>query len=608
MANSFDFELKADDQVSAAIQRIDDAVKNLNPLLSKTTDGLKLGGSESIGQLDDLGGRLDMMARHAKDGVQFIGDLVPPLKMVGGLTLGLGGAATAIHVIKNNLTEFANTGYRIDTVSKNVSMTTDAFQELTGAMIENGSTREAAESAIIDTFDKATDAAYGFNAAFLSVLNSKNIGVSKTKEGLADVGKLLVDINRVMQTMSPGEQALFIKKLGLSPELLSYLRNTTSEIQRLKDQARRDGLIFSGSDIPNALAFKEQLNQINAAYDGMLMKGQAWLGQSETLMASVDQLKQIVTHGMDSATIGSILTFNHGGSQADLLRKASGDEKFKDTLSLKEKLDLKFSYASEDLIKKLNAYYQPVWAAERLYNDLERAKVPAPVNVANSLDQALGNTPEQVRLSQLEEQNNLPQGLLDKVWSTESGRGKKMISPKGAEGHFQFMPPTGRAYGLKTREDRMDFNKSSEAAARFLADLLKMFDGDVTKAVAAYNWGPKRVKNLGLEYAPAETRNYLQQIMPGLPLFQPQGDNNTGNNGAQDVGYGKPEDSIFSREQNINVIDNDLQYQRLASAIANAMQDNKTQIELTLIDSKTGERKTIVGSGGGRVAGTIDFQ
>lgn len=610
MANSFDFELNANEQVSAAIQQIDEALKKLNPMLEKTTDGLKLGGSESLDNLDDLGSRLDRMARHAKDGVQFIGDLVPPLKMVGGLTLGLGGAATALHIIKNNLTEFANTGYRIDTVAKNVSMTTTAFQELTGAMIENGSTREAAENALVDTFDKATEAAYGFNPTFLSVLNSKGIGISKTKEGLADVGKLLVDINRVMQELPPGEQALFIKKLGLSPELLSYLRNTTTEIQRLKDQAARDGLIFSENDIQQALAFKEQLNQINAAYDGMLMKGQAWLGQSETLMASVDQLKQIATHGMDSATVGSILTFNHGGSQADLMRQASGDEKFKDTLSWKEKLDLKLSYASEDLIKKLNAYYNPVWNAKRLSKDVEQISAPQLENVINPLDQAMGNTPEQKRLSQLESQHNLPSGLLDKLWSAESSRGKNLLSNKGAEGPFQFMPATGRDYGLNNRADRMDFTKSSEAAARYLADLLKMFDGDVRKAVAAYNWGPGRVNELGIEHAPAETRDYLQKIMPGLPLFQPQGGlNDSGNNdynASQPVnGYS----SIFS-EQTVTASELGEKGQELVSAISTlnqTLQENKMQIELTLVDSKTGERKTIAGTGGGRVSGTLEF-
>ena len=59
----------------------------------------------------------------------------------------------------------------------------------------------------------------------------------------------------------------------------------------------------------------------------------ARLGQSETLAASVDQIKQVVTNGLDSTAIGSILTFNSGGKQADVLRQAQGDEKFKDTLS-----------------------------------------------------------------------------------------------------------------------------------------------------------------------------------------------------------------------------------------------------------------------------------
>ncbi|QJW57021.1 hypothetical protein HL670_03918 [Serratia plymuthica] len=44
MANSFDFELKANDEASAAILRIEEVVKNLNPLLDKTRDALALGG------------------------------------------------------------------------------------------------------------------------------------------------------------------------------------------------------------------------------------------------------------------------------------------------------------------------------------------------------------------------------------------------------------------------------------------------------------------------------------------------------------------------------------------------------------------------------------
>ncbi|BBI92817.1 hypothetical protein [Serratia symbiotica] len=359
MANSFDFELTASDQASASIQRIEEVVKNLNPLLNKTREGLALGGQESRDKLDSLGSQFNVLARHARSGVQFMGDLVPPLKMVGGLTLGLGGAAAAVNIVRNNLTEFANAGYRIDTVARNVSMTAGAFQELTGAMIENGTTRESAESSIVGIFDKANDAAHARNDYFLALLKEKKIGISETKEGLADVTKLINDLNRVINTMSSGEQALFIQNLGLSPELLSYLRNTTSEVQRLKDLARRDGLIFSDKDLQNALAFKQQMNQISAAFDGMQMKVQAWLGQSEFLAASVDQIKQVVTHGLDNVTLGSILTFNSGGKQADLLRQAQGDDQFKDTLTWKEKLDLNLGYASEAILKKLKIYYNP---------------------------------------------------------------------------------------------------------------------------------------------------------------------------------------------------------------------------------------------------------
>lgn len=48
----------------------------------------------------------------------------------------------------------------------------------------------------------------------------------------------------------------------------------------------------------------------------------------------------------------------------------------------------------------------------------------------------------------LEQRHGLPAGLLDAVWATESSRGKHMLSPAGAQGHFQFMPATAKRYGL----------------------------------------------------------------------------------------------------------------------------------------------------------------
>jgi membrane-bound lytic murein transglycosylase D len=67
-----------------------------------------------------------------------------------------------------------------------------------------------------------------------------------------------------------------------------------------------------------------------------------------------------------------------------------------------------------------------------------------------------------------------------------------------AVGVWQFIPSTGRLYGLDQdwwHEDRRHILNSTRAAARYLKDLGKMFNGDWMLAVAAYNAGPGRIQN-----------------------------------------------------------------------------------------------------------------
>ena len=61
MSNSFDFELVASDQVSEAIDRINEAVRDLEPKLDKTKEGLKLVGQETADGLSGIISRLENM-------------------------------------------------------------------------------------------------------------------------------------------------------------------------------------------------------------------------------------------------------------------------------------------------------------------------------------------------------------------------------------------------------------------------------------------------------------------------------------------------------------------------------------------------------------------
>jgi transglycosylase-like protein with SLT domain len=65
----------------------------------------------------------------------------------------------------------------------------------------------------------------------------------------------------------------------------------------------------------------------------------------------------------------------------------------------------------------------------------------------------------------------------------------------GAIGMFQFLPKTGEKYGL-TEADLLDVQKSADAAARYIADAMKQFEGDPMKealAILSYNRGINNV-------------------------------------------------------------------------------------------------------------------
>jgi membrane-bound lytic murein transglycosylase D len=109
----------------------------------------------------------------------------------------------------------------------------------------------------------------------------------------------------------------------------------------------------------------------------------------------------------------------------------------------------------------------------------------------------------------------------------ESGLNPKAVSRARAVGLWQFMSATGRHYGLQHDwyiDDRMDPEKSTDAACRYLRDLYGMFK-NWELALASYNAGPgnvkKAIRRSGYkrdfweiyQHLPRETRSYVPQFV-----------------------------------------------------------------------------------------------
>ncbi|EHK6075003.1 transglycosylase SLT domain-containing protein [Escherichia coli] len=126
----------------------------------------------------------------------------------------------------------------------------------------------------------------------------------------------------------------------------------------------------------------------------------------------------------------------------------------------------------------------------------------------------------QPMFTNLEQLYRLPEGLLRSVAITESGGNQFAVSGAGAKGLFQFMDGTARDMGLRGN-DVFDPEKAAQAAAKCLSQLLQANGGDLSKALASYNWGIGNVKRYGMGLMPQETRNYIPKVMSNMPTSAP---------------------------------------------------------------------------------------
>jgi soluble lytic murein transglycosylase-like protein len=103
--------------------------------------------------------------------------------------------------------------------------------------------------------------------------------------------------------------------------------------------------------------------------------------------------------------------------------------------------------------------------------------------------------------------NGVSADLALAVARAESGFNPAARSGAGAQGVFQLMPATARAYGVA---DPFDPLQNVHAGVRMLADLSRQYRGDLPSMLAAYNWGSGNLASG--RPLPAETQTYITRV------------------------------------------------------------------------------------------------
>jgi len=116
----------------------------------------------------------------------------------------------------------------------------------------------------------------------------------------------------------------------------------------------------------------------------------------------------------------------------------------------------------------------------------------------------------QTIVSAASNQHQVDADFIASVIHAESANNPRAVSPKGARGLMQLMPGTAGKLGVK---DSFDPAENVDGGARYLRELLLLYNGDMIKALAAYNAGPQRVEQYKGVPPYRETHAYVARVI-----------------------------------------------------------------------------------------------
>lgn len=593
MSNAFDFELIADDRVSATIDEINEAIKNLIPQLDKTQEKLNLGGDETVDSLGGVGGQLDKMARSARDNVQFIGDIIPPLKIVGelaGKMAGFGAAGVVgfgIKKVADGFRDAAKEAYNLDTHAQNTAMSVRDFTQLAGAMRILGADSESAASSIEGIFKAFNEAASGKNAGVMAAMAQIGAQIEKNNDGSVNTLKTLESIAKIFPTLRSDQQKSVADGLGLTPELLTLMREG-AKYKTLLAKADEFGLTVDSGLNKQLSDVNVTMSELGAAWDGLINKAEKkvlkFVMSDGSVKNGLEGITDLLTNGDFTALSHAVGFINT--DEAEKLRRIQGNKDLYNTLSRSERGAVDAGFMTDAVRKRYDAEYGAMDAADRLRSDMS-VIVPQNVPGNEKIPYRQNDNTSQYDdlLSEAGRKYGVDPRLLKAIMKQESAGDPYAVSRAGARGLMQIMPSNFKSTGIT---DWTDPRQNIYAGAQIMAENMRNAEGNIPLALRYYNGGYDK-RRWGRENAayPGAVLGHYQNIISG--------DNQENINQRSTPNINQPSSGTGA----VSVND-------ITKSFKSAMEDNKLKLEITTINEK-GDRKVFETQSGGRITLPMNY-
>jgi len=154
------------------------------------------------------------------------------------------------------------------------------------------------------------------------------------------------------------------------------------------------------------------------------------------------------------------------------------------------------------------------------------SKVPVEINFENTGENNQKVKPSDQSLKRLQRFEDLiddaskefgiDRNLIKSIIMTESAANHKAISSAKAKGLMQLMDTTASDMGVR---NSFDPKENITGGTKYIARMLRQYDGDLKLALAAYNAGPQNVQKYNGVPPFNETRNYITKVLGYLNHF-----------------------------------------------------------------------------------------